>query len=133
MAAMTDVGNATTDIPQIANPRFGEKDQPPTIPDGRYMTGAQSELQFQAFDLLIMCFLKSWSFQTEITLEAVEDLDTGSKDALTTKAISLMQELMPDYGADVDPKARPSGSSVSHPDMSTEKATFEIPSYAPTS
>ncbi len=119
LSAMSDSSAATADLPQIVNPRAEEAGQPATIADPERMTGAQTELQFHAFDLLILCFVKSWSMPEPVTLETVEDLDTGSKDVLLTKCLSFMAELMPDYGPDVDPKAPTSASTPSPQGSST--------------
>ena len=119
LAAMNDTAAATADLPQVANPRSLEPGQPLTIPDPARMTGDQVELQFHAFDLLVLCFVKAWSFETPVTLEAVEDLDTGSKDTLTAACLPLMEEMMPDYSPEVDPKAPTSASTRPPPGSST--------------
>ena len=120
LAAMNDTAAATADLPQVANPRSMEAGQPLTIPDPARMTGAQAELQFHAFDLLVLCFVKAWSFPDPVSLEAVEDLDTGAKDTLTAACLPLLEDLMPDYSPDVDPKARTSGSTPPPPRLSEE-------------
>ena len=119
IAALTDTASATAELPQVANPRSAEPGQPLTIPDPARMTGAQNEGQFHAFDLLVLCFVKAWSFETPVTLEAVEDLDTGSKDVLVSACLPLMGDLMPDYSPDIDPKARTSASTPPPPGSST--------------
>ena len=119
ISAMNDTAAATADLPHVPNPRSMEAGQPLTIPDPARMTGTMVELQFHAFDLLVLCFVKAWSFETPVTLEAIEDLDTGSKDTLTAACMPLMEEMMPDYSPDVDPKATTSGSTPPPPGSPT--------------
>jgi hypothetical protein len=102
LRAMSDVSAATADTPKMVGP---SGDLQPA-----FLTGEQTELEFHAFDLLLMCFVKAWSLEGEPTLEAVEDLDVATKDALMAHAMPLMGEMMPDFGADPDPKARTGGS-----------------------
>ena len=96
-----------------------------TIPDPARMTGVQVELQHvHAFDLLVLCFVKAWSFPEPVTLEAIEDFDAGSKDTLTAACLPMMEEMMPDYSPDVDPKVLTSGSTRPPPGSSTATAVL---------
>ncbi len=105
ISAMNDSNAATADLPQIPNPRAAKPGQPATVPDPMHMTGEQADLQFHAMDMLVLCFVKAWSFEGEINLDTIEDLDTGSKDTLVAKCVEFIPELVPDYGsADPDPK-----------------------------
>jgi hypothetical protein len=126
MAATADASSATAELPR--DPKN------PDEPDSRYMDGRHMELQGRVFDTLIMCFVKSWSLDLPVTTEALEDLDTGTKDALLKAAMEKVTELMPDFGDNpADPKATSGGSTPPRTGSSTEEPTFEIPSYAPTS
>jgi len=135
LTALSDSTAAAADSPQIPNPHADKPGQPLTIPDPRRLTGEQSSLQFHAMDLLVMCFVKAWSFEQPVTLEAIEDLDAGSKDALISRCFDLMPEMMPDYGPDdgSDPKAPTSVSSVPLTGSSTEAPTFATLSTGGTS
>ena len=91
------------------------------------------DLQGRVFDTLIMCFLKSWTLPEQVSMEAVEDLDSGTKDALLRAAMPLIGEMMPDFGDNpADPKAVPSGSGPRDGPSSTA-AISEIRSFATTS
>jgi hypothetical protein len=134
LAAVADAQAATANLPHIPGPPDEKTGLPgDPVPDPQFLTGEHIELQTHAFDLLVMCFVKAWSLEPAVSLEAVEDLDTGTKDTLVARCLEFMTELMPDYSPDPDPKAPTSGSPPPPPGSSTAAPTFEIPSYAPTS
>lgn len=119
LVAVADASAATADLPKIVGPADANGFPGPDVPDPAYLRGEHIRLQTHAFDLMVLCFVKAWSFETAVTLEAVEDLDTGSKDALVAACLPLMEEMMPDYSVDVDPKARTSASTLPPPGSST--------------
>lgn len=57
---------------------------------------------------LILCFVREWSFG-DISDDALADLPADAYDALRDECQRLREELFPDFGADVDPKALSSG------------------------
>ena len=113
LVAVADAAALTADLPKVAGP-----DGTLTV-DPAYLRGEHVAAQAHAFDLLVLCYVKAWSLPDPVTLDAVQDLDTGTKDTIVGACLPLMTEMMPDYSPDVDPKAPTSASTPPPPGSST--------------
>jgi hypothetical protein len=109
-----EINEATTSLPRMAG-----KDEP----DPKFFTGMHHDLIAHAEDMLILCFVREWSYG-EVTEDVLEDLPTEDYRALKAECERLKDEMMPDYSADIDPKAPTSGSMPQHHGSQTEGPTF---------
>lgn len=64
--------------------------------DQKFWGSEHSDLFDMAMDALVMAFLKAWSFETPITLDAVQDLPGDTYDALRVAAGRLSNDLRAD-------------------------------------
>jgi hypothetical protein len=133
LAAMAELAAATTSMPQVANPRYGQPGEPPVIPDPSVPpTSEMLELGDRVGDMLILCLVREWSFG-DVTEEVLAELEADKFDPLFRACRELAGDLVPDFSPDVDPKVRMSGSQSSPPGSSTVLSISETPSYAATS
>lgn len=92
-----------------------------TTEGGDRIGAAQQKLWNAAARLAMECMVSSWSFGTEITLDALLDLPLDAFDALQVAVTPLAMQMLPDYSPDPDPKAITAESSTSPPDSPADK------------
>ena len=126
LVAQMDTEAATADLPRIPGPPDANGFPGPDVPDPAHFRGEHMAAQFHSFDLLVLCFVKAWSLPDPVGLDAIEDLDAGTKDALVAACLPLGKELMPNYSPDIDPKAPTSGSTRPPPGSPVERELSEI-------
>lgn len=127
LAAVADLSASYAELPQVPNPAFGEPGQVATVPDPKRMGSVQSELADKIGDLLILCFVREWSFG-DVTEDAIADLEADTFDALFMACKERRAELMPDYSPVPDPKASIGESLQPHTTSPMERSTSMTPS-----
>lgn len=93
VAAMSDFQKSIGELPRDEK---GETDP--------RLFGAQQQQLFEdAIDLLVVCLVSNWSFDTPIEANSISDFDVDVVDELKRACIALQAEVMPDYSPQPDP------------------------------
>jgi hypothetical protein len=56
-------------------------------------------------DLLAVALISEWSFDAQISVDGLLDLPSRTYDDVRTICAPFLDELIPDFGVDIDPKA----------------------------
>lgn len=102
IAALTDLSAATAELPRDP--------AKPGEPDPRFLRGEQMALADRVGDLLILCLVREWSFG-DVNDETLSELVAEHFDPIFKACRDLTSELLPDFGADPDPKVPGGGST----------------------
>jgi hypothetical protein len=104
------LGTGTTEADTEAA-RGGEPGAAAKLGAAMISSGAQG-LKRQADDLLLVAFVESWSYETAISADAMQDLPGRAYDVLLKACEPLTAAMNPDFEPSPDPESPTSPSSV---------------------